>query len=454
MKFLDYFKLALSNLKKKKLRTFINIFVISIGVMFIVTMVSLSSGIQKFCMNKISELNNLNQVSIMGVEHQTDSQLQEKLSKTNSEGSVDIDDLFIEKPIPFDIIDKLNNDDRIDELLVKFESNLTEVKFGDNKIKDVKIAYYKDKSFLDSEKKGLEESNKKQTLQIPVQYLVSGESITEDDKNSVVLSESIVKNTFEVENVEEIIGKDILLKSVIPDYEKNKTFEKKAKIIGVIDQRFFQPNILVSKDILEEVKNFHKGDKKYLYDRGADILELSVKDVNYIDSLIEYVENDLGFDTESVQMVAKTINKLLIGLNIALGFIGIIVVFIASLDIINTMVMSVYERTKSIGIMRSTGASKGNIRNLFLVESAVIGLFGGLLGILLSLINLQIIKATLGLILQTFSLEDYILNNVTTLNYSVALFTIIFVIILSMIAGLYPSIKASRLDPVEALKHE
>lgn len=516
MKFLDYFKMTFSNFNKRKFRSIINIFAISVGAMLIITMVSLGSGLQNYLIGKISELNNLKHISMHDMVYQDSDDLQSKLSTPNENGDIDINNVFEKKIITQEIIDNISSRDDVESLITSYDEEVSEVVFNNKKTKDVKVAYYNKSSYLESEKQNLIETNKTNESDsdyIPLEYILAGRELNNDDTLSVVIPENTVLTTFDVKDAKSVIGKEISLKSIIPNYNDDKIFESKAVIVGVIDQRFYQPSILVTRDIMQKLKNFQsQADKisalkkdeklknktadiktnnnetkpttdvlpivtaedtivtaddtiknvpeiipedKTLEERGFNTVEISAKDVNNVSAIVDYIEHDLGYSTENVQTVAETLDKILMGVKLALSLVGIIVIGIASLDVINTMIMSIYERTKKIGIMKATGASKKDIKNLFLVEGFIIGLLGGAFGTLFSLFGLSVIKQVLVIVLQNLEFSDVrFLDSIITIDVKVACITIAFSIIITTMASLYPAIKASQLDPIEALRHD
>ena len=184
-------------------------------------------------------------------------------------------------------------------------------------------------------------------------------------------------------------------------------------------------------------------------------MELSVKEINDVSAITTFIQQELNHNTESVSTVAKTVDRILLGVKLGLSLLGLIVIWIASLDVINTMIMSIYERTKMIGLMRATGASKKDIQALFLVESGTIGLLGGIVGVVFSYFSLMGIKSILTYVMNYFEIMDLtMVNEIAKLDMKTALLTIVFAVSLTVIAGIYPSIKASRLDPIEAIKHD
>ena len=141
-----------------------------------------------------------------------------------------------------------------------------------------------------------------------------------------------------------------------------------------------------------------------------------------------------------------------------LGGIGAVSLFVAAIGIMNTMMMSIYERTKEIGIFKVLGCSLGNIRNMFLYESAFIGLFGGIAGIGLSFAVSHLIN-TLSSTGQGGNLGIVMMMGDPTSKASLippwlALSALVFSTLIGMIAGLIPALRAMRLSPLAAIRNE
>ncbi len=137
-----------------------------------------------------------------------------------------------------------------------------------------------------------------------------------------------------------------------------------------------------------------------------------------------------------------------------LGAIGGVSLIVAAIGITNTMVMSIYERTKEIGVMKVIGAKVGDIRRLFLIEASFIGFFGGVMGVGLSYafsgtINYMSEKAKqdpegMGFMVEMFS-DSY-------LPIQLAVMGVIFAMLIGILAGLYPSIRATRISALDAIR--
>src|SRR5262245_32167989 len=159
----------------------------------------------------------------------------------------------------------------------------------------------------------------------------------------------------------------------------------------------------------------------------------------------------LGFTAFSVNDALKGAKNAFIILDLMLSLTGSIALAVSSLGIVNTMVMSILERTREIGIMKAIGASDNDIRRIFLIEASAIGLLGGLLGIALGWTVGRVINLGANLYIQSqggtpgtlFSLPLWLIAS-----------AIAFSITVSLIAGSYPASRAARLDPIQALRHD
>lgn len=159
----------------------------------------------------------------------------------------------------------------------------------------------------------------------------------------------------------------------------------------------------------------------------------------------------LGFRTFSFAAEFEQIQQVFLYLNLALGLIGLIALSTASLGIANIMIMSINERRREIGILKSLGADEGDVRMLFLVESGVIGLAGTVFGIFFG----WGITRIASLIAQTYMERQGIPPiDLFTLPLWLVAVSITFGVGVSIVAGLYPASRAARVDPVAALRNE
>ena len=162
--------------------------------------------------------------------------------------------------------------------------------------------------------------------------------------------------------------------------------------------------------------------------------------------------DDLGYEVQSHKMMLDLANRGMIILQTMLGSVGALALLVASIGIANTMIMSVYERTKEIGILKAVGATPGQIRGLFVVEASLIGLLGGVIGTVLGWL--------LGKVLNLLILEIMLWQEVTVqgtffvITWWLVLVALVLATLVGLLAGLYPAARAARLAPLEALRYE
>jgi len=159
----------------------------------------------------------------------------------------------------------------------------------------------------------------------------------------------------------------------------------------------------------------------------------------------------LGFRPFSFAEQFEEIRKAFFYFDLALGMIGLIALITSALGIINTMVMSILERKREIGVLKSLGADDSDIRILFLFESGVIGAIGAVCGILFGWL---ISRAASGVAQFYMTREGVPPMDLFALPIWLILIALAIGVVVSVVAGLYPAARASHVDPVEALRGE
>jgi len=162
--------------------------------------------------------------------------------------------------------------------------------------------------------------------------------------------------------------------------------------------------------------------------------------------------NELGFGSFSIVDELEQLRTVFLILDSVLGLLGGISLLVASFGIANTMIMSILERTREIGIMKAIGAEDREIKLIFFVEAAVIGVTGGVLGTLGAwavdgianrLAYRFVLKPQGASFVDFFSLPPWLSAS-----------AILFAVVISILAALYPAARAARNDPVRALRHD
>ena len=169
---------------------------------------------------------------------------------------------------------------------------------------------------------------------------------------------------------------------------------------------------------------------------------------------VAQVEEDIkkqGFNTFSILDASKGITRFFQVLDMFLGIFGSLALAVASLGIVNTLVMAIMERRREIGIMKALGASDGDVKRIFFFEAGSMGLLGGALGAGLGWTIGRVINFVTNIYLQR---QDWRPENFWYVSWPLVTWALVFSTLVSLAAALYPASRAARLDPVQALRHD
>ncbi|MEO8727051.1 MAG: FtsX-like permease family protein [Acidobacteriaceae bacterium] len=159
----------------------------------------------------------------------------------------------------------------------------------------------------------------------------------------------------------------------------------------------------------------------------------------------------LGFGAESLLDASKSLQRFFAVLDGFLGIFGSLALAVASLGIINTLVMSILERRREIGIMKAIGASDADVQTLFFAEAAAMGVIGGALGVALGWVIGKGINLGFDAYMRKNQMptQEFWLLPLWLVGAAIG-----FSVFVSLAAGLYPARRAARLDPVQALRYD
>ena len=184
-------------------------------------------------------------------------------------------------------------------------------------------------------------------------------------------------------------------------------------------------------------------------------LIVSVDNMDNVSSVQQMI-NDMGYQTyanaEWIEQEMKSMNVI----QAVLGGIGAVSLFVAAIGITNTMMMSIYERTKAIGIMKVIGCRIKDIQALFLIEAGYIGFIGGVVGTALSYLISVVINKLLsggGAEAMGFYMEEGAAG-ISRIPLWLAGLAIVFAVFIAMLAGFFPSLRAMKLSPLAAIRAE
>jgi putative ABC transport system permease protein len=283
-------------------------------------------------------------------------------------------------------------------------------------------------------------------MQIISYPLAEGDLISDLDvkrgANVAVIGSQTATNLF---STEDPIGKTIRIAG--GQFKVIGVFEEKGGFIGSADDFIMIPLTTMQARILGETTA-----------RGRAIQTIAVKAVStdQISSAREEVtailrqrhhigpKEEDDFTVIDMQEIMKSMRQVLGIMQVFLGFVGAISLVVGGIGIMNIMLVSVTERTREIGIRKAVGAKRRDILRQFLVESAMLSLSGGIIGLTLAAIATWLIT---GVQLGPYPVKAPMSLDIVIISLSVA-------VIVGLVSGIYPAYRAARLDPIESLRHE
>lgn len=166
---------------------------------------------------------------------------------------------------------------------------------------------------------------------------------------------------------------------------------------------------------------------------------------------VEDAIKKMGFGTFSILDASRSLQQVFRVLYAFLGIFGSLALAVASIGIVNTLVMAILERRREIGIMKAIGASDRDVERLFFAEAGAMGIVGGIFGLVLGWAIGQVINFGTNIYLRRQSIPP---EHFWAVPLWLAIFSIVFAFLVSLISGIYPAGRAARLDPVQALRYE
>ena len=179
-------------------------------------------------------------------------------------------------------------------------------------------------------------------------------------------------------------------------------------------------------------------------------LSVRVESPKYVQSVEDAVKK-MGFNAFSIVDATRSVRQFFAVLDLFLGIFGSLALAVASIGIINTLVMAILERRREIGIMKAIGASDSDVKGLFFAEAGVMGVFGGFVGVALGWTIGRVINLGTNVYLKR---QHFPPEQIWFVPWWLVLGAIAFAIVVSLLSGLYPASRAARLDPVQALRYE
>ncbi len=391
---IDYVLLSLKNLSHRKFRTFLTLLGVIIGIAAVVSMISIGTGM-KVALKE--------QLEVLGTDKLIVSTPQVLGGRT--------------KELTDDDADAIDGVMGV-SLVSSLYSVSTNVKFrGEEKTGTVW---------------GLDPEKAEKTFAGTSGYtLLEGRWIGKGDRNKITVGYGIHGDFFEREVS---VGNALYIREhpfqVVGIFKQTGDRDSDYAIYADIDQ--LRQLMGKEKEITIVIVRIKEGSNiEQVAMRIEDVLEKRLGEKNFVVLTPKQIVEQVGETFKIVQIV--------------FGGIAAVSLVVGGIGIANTMVMNVLERTVEIGIMKSVGASREHILRIFLFESGMIGIVGGGIGVLF---GYAISKAI------NIAASKYLGQGIlyTTVTPEMALSALAFAFVVGIISGIYPAYKASKLDPVEALR--
>jgi putative ABC transport system permease protein len=240
--------------------------------------------------------------------------------------------------------------------------------------------------------------------------------------------------------------------------------EKHLRIIGVVETEpasgfggFGSGRLLIPLPVAETLRAAQVNDLRDVL-RGSSpsdkpayaSLTVRVKSPSLVDATEAKIK-DLGFGAFSLLDASKSLKIFFTVFETLLALFGSLALAVATLGIVNTLVMAILERRREIGVLKALGAADSDVKQLFFVEAGVMGLAGGVLGVLFGWLIGQALTLGTNIYLKRQELPSV---QITAVPWWLIAFAIGFAVIVSLVAGLYPASRAAKLNPVDALRYE
>ena len=433
---LDIIEMGACNLWRRKTRTLLTVLGVIIGTVAIVIMISLSIGIDDSMKKQLQTMGNFKNIQVSagyGSKITLNDELYEKLTKIDG---IEMATPVLSKYVTFSS-GRYQTSAQLEgikpEALPLLGIKLSKGEFfkeGD----ELKIIF--GGAVINGFVKPSSGGSSSEEYSMSDGFFVQNEEKNTPKEPNVNVMEDSIKLTFDNDQSEE-----------------NQTKIYRPDVLGIIDSKQYNEysyKVLVPLDTMKKLIAENQTNRRKEVTYQSVILR--VKNIGDSDNVIKQVKK-LGLQAESSSQYLKEIKKQTNLISLILGGIGAVSMLVAALGITNTMVMSIYERTKEIGIMKVLGAALGDIGTLFIVESSLIGLCGGIVGIGFSYGASAILNRFSGIGLLGGG-EAVAGAKLSIIPIWLVLLALVFTAGVGLLSGLYPAKRAMKLSALEAMNND
>ena len=449
--------LSMSNLKSKKTRTYITIGGMMLGIGAIVFLVSLGYGLQRLVISRVAKLNQLKQANVT-------SQIggKEKINDNTIYNFRSIPNVVSVIPM-ISVVGGVNYKGSVSNMAVY---GVTGNYFKALGIQLLYGQFFNNNQIVRNVSPIILNTSVSSPVTVNQKQLVNGNSTL-----PLVNIPSLAAPIPGQKTSQVVIPKNFPMNIVVNQAMLRILGINNTKLgIGTKIQTYFiaTPNLLTnSNQKLESVPTLYKiigvisgNTTPQMYVPFIDLRSMGI--TNYSEATVivsnpqalakvrKQIEYE-GFTTSSVADTVSQINNVFSTAQIVLVLFGLIALFVASLGMFNTLTISLLERTREVGLMKAMGIQSSDIKNLFLLESMIISVFGGILGILAGFSIGVLLSILLSIIAFSKGL-GYI--DISYIPATFILIIIVLSIVIGLITGIYPARRATQISALNALRYE
>lgn len=458
---LDLIRLALKNFMRRKIRTFLTILGVIIGTAAIVVMLSLGIGMNESFKAQISRMGSLNVITVTPYFYS-----QEMMSMGGQPSMTVLDDKSVAKIAELEGVEAI-----------------TPVMQASLKLVSGKYTTYANIMGIDPAAMEKFDFN-----------IAEGRLLTSDDTAALVFGSSTPMNFYNprssgrgrmifyggMNGMDQKPPVDVMNDKLVMTFDMSygerkpvgvvtgqQTSNKppklyKTKGVGLLAQSQNEKdyNVYMNIEYLKKLvrENSKNQDTRYAsmnQNEGYQEVLVKIKDINDVTKVTKKI-NEMGYGTQSLADILKSMQQTAGTIQAVLGGIGAISLLVAALGITNTMIMSIFERTREIGIMKVLGCLLRDIRRLFLIEAGMIGFMGGIIGLLFSFGASYILNLVGGGLFGGGGPPgpNGERDAISIIPVWLALSSIGFATLVGLISGFYPARRAMKLSALEAIKTE
>lgn len=449
MKLRDMILMSVGNLYSRKVRTLLTVAGVIIGTCAIVVMLSLGIGMKQSMINTMQDMGDLTVIQVQnGGKSQKSSALDEKMLEKFRK----IPNVVALTPVYYadNITIRCKKYQYCGQIcgvdmtaLKAFGYELTEGKLPDENGEETDILFGSNAAYQFAKRT----SNGRMKM-------VSRRS----DKNGKKAEPYVhpMKDKFEIvinkrddEGEEKQVGRPIKL-NVLGTLAEDWGKEPSPGYSIFMDYKY-------AEKLMEKYKKVNKIKEDPSYRNGCESVSIKVSSVDQVADAEQAVK-DLGFDTYSMETIREPMEKQMRTVQMILGGLGAISLLVAALGITNTMIMSIYERTREIGIMKVLGCVVRNIRTMFLMEAGAIGFLGGVAGVSLSY-GISFLINSIASGQSENGGGDFLGLCATGCDISIipvwlVLGALLFATMIGLLSGLHPANRAMKISALTAIRQE